>query len=742
MSLIETRAARLAAERDAVRAPPTAGSAPGDGRRAYLRAFADGVRATGPVPIQDLERGADAWRSLVPDSPEIRAELARLLGERHRFTRASVPRIARALGLDEPGVRRAHLEAAGEPLPRIYAHRLPATERLRWARSGLGERIDSLSPFWTAFALTLTETVGAGTLALPIAFAAVGPVAGAALLVLLGLVNLLTVACLAEASARSGSIRYGSAFVGRLVHDYLGAPASLLFRIALFAFCCIVLASYYTGFAATLASATGIAAPVWVALICGVGLCLVLCRSLVGTLASALLIGAINVSILVLLSVVALAHATPENLLHAPASPLDGRGLDPSHLELVFGVVMVSYFGHLSVSNCAQTVLRRDPGGRSLVRGTAAAMLVAIGIYCLWSVGVAGAVGAEALGGRTGTALEPLAERIGPEARALGVVFAVLGLGMSSVHFGLGIANMARELAGRCRVGATETRAGRRAEALAASAPVATVFVYVQWTYLNGTPSFTAPLELIGALLTPVLAGLFPVLLLLAGRARGLPARGAVLPSIVSNRAILSAVALLSFAGLLAHGLVLWEDWPRRAAALLVAAVMLGLCVDLVRRGAFAPTLHVGLRRLPGDGDVAEVSVALAGRAIERSVRLRHAGGAVSALRPDRTVRGFGALRTIAIAPPATRVCRVLVTALSVAADHEARALGGRLTLAGIGGATTAVELDPAAGSTRATVPGGIALAELSFASGHARPDGDRSARPRRPRSRRGERRE
>ena len=161
-------------------------------------------------------------------------------------------------------------------------------------------------------------------------------------------------------------------------------------------------------------------------------------KTLTGTLAAALVTGAVNITILLIISAIAMSHATVENILHMEIPGMGDRAFDASHIKLVFGVVLVSYFGHLSVSNCAKTVLEKDPTGRSLKKGTVAAMLVAILIYIVWTISVAGAVGREGLEGQNGTALIPLAEKVGPGIYLFGVVFAVLGLGMSSVHFGLG----------------------------------------------------------------------------------------------------------------------------------------------------------------------------------------------------------------------------------------------------------------------------------------------------------------
>src|SRR5262249_20323540 len=153
------------------------------------------------------------------------------------------------------------------PLAAIYAPGLPWRERLRWAWSGLANRLETLPPFWTAFALTLTETVGASILALPIALAGVGPLAGVLLLFILGLVNLLTIASVSEVMVRNGNVRYGYAFLGRIVSDYLGRVGSVVLAPTLGILNIVSLLVCYIGLAATLAGATGIPAVAWAALL-------------------------------------------------------------------------------------------------------------------------------------------------------------------------------------------------------------------------------------------------------------------------------------------------------------------------------------------------------------------------------------------------------------------------------------------------------------------------------------------
>src|SRR5262249_41808217 len=158
-----------------------------------------------------------------------RAALARLLGEKYRFSRQRVPRLRAALGLDDDAVQHAYQRLCGEPLETLYTSELSLTDRLRGSLAALGERGDARPPCWFAFAFCVTETVGASVLALPIALALVGPLAGVLLLVVMGIINLLTIVCMAEAAARSGAARYRNAYLGRLVEDFLGSWGSLLF---------------------------------------------------------------------------------------------------------------------------------------------------------------------------------------------------------------------------------------------------------------------------------------------------------------------------------------------------------------------------------------------------------------------------------------------------------------------------------------------------------------------------------
>src|SRR3712207_8853294 len=90
-----------------------------------------------------------------------------------------------------------------------------------------------------------------------------------------------------------------------------------------------------------------------------------------------------------------------------------GRALEPPILGLVFGFILAAYFGHLAVSTCARVVLRRAPSARSLIRGTAAAQVTTLLLFCLFVLAVNGAIRPQVLADERGRALEPLAAEVG-----------------------------------------------------------------------------------------------------------------------------------------------------------------------------------------------------------------------------------------------------------------------------------------------------------------------------------------
>ena len=412
---------------------------------AFLEAFSMGREPPVKPTVQHLERYAAQWAPLVPANPAVRAGLAHLLGRKYVFTRQAVSGIRAALGLDDDAVKRAYRRQYSADLDTLYAARVDLRDWLRWTWTALSARVDRLPPFWLTFGLTIAYSLSQAFLALPTGVAPVGALPGVVLVAVVGLVNVLTMACMAEACARSGDLRYGRAFVGRLVVDYLGREASALFSATTAIRTFLVMLAGSIGISLTLSTFTGIRAEAWMLALAVVEVYYISRKSANVTITTMLFLVSMNLLLLLLVATLALPWVEPANLLYMRVPLLAGRPFDPAPLKLVFGVVVMLYIGHVYVIQCAKIVLPRDPSARSLIRGTVAGTVVLITIFIVWVLVVNGAVGAEALAREKGTALTPLARQIGPAARVLGSLLVVLLLGMSCLRTSTVLFNLVRE---------------------------------------------------------------------------------------------------------------------------------------------------------------------------------------------------------------------------------------------------------------------------------------------------------
>src|SRR5262249_39293752 len=110
-----------------------------------------------------------------------------------------------------------------------------------------------------------------------------------------------------------------------------------------------------------------------------------------------------------------------------------------------------------SVLQGARVILPRDPDGRALISGTIAATAFVTVFMCLWAVAVNSALPAPWLTSEKGTALVPLAARVGPCVSAPGSVLACLMLGRSALGSSETLFYLIRE-----RLSAPTTRPGGR----------------------------------------------------------------------------------------------------------------------------------------------------------------------------------------------------------------------------------------------------------------------------------------
>jgi amino acid permease len=420
---------------------------------AFLEAFSMGRELPLRPTIQDLEHYAPQWTPLVPVNPQLRAALAHVLGQRYTFTSETVPRIRSALGLETESVQSAYRRLYRESLETIFAPQTKVADRLRWASAGIARWLEALPPFWAVVVLTVTLGLPQAFLALPIAVASVGPLPGVALVVILGFLNMLTMACMAETVARSGTIRYGSAYIGRLVADFLGSAGSVVLTLAVATIFFLALLASYIGLSATMASFTGIPAVLWAMLLAASAIYVLSRGSPNLTVTLMVLLATINISLILGLSFLALPHLRVDNLLTMAVPFLDKGPFKPSDVQRLFGVLLILYFTQALMIQIARVVFRRDPSSRSLIWGSAVGTACSTVLFCLWLLAVSGAVASGELAGQSGTAVVPLARQVGPVAGVLGAGLAVLLLGQTALRCSTVLFNLVRErLPGRPRV--------------------------------------------------------------------------------------------------------------------------------------------------------------------------------------------------------------------------------------------------------------------------------------------------
>lgn len=572
--------------------------------RAFLAALAQGRDVAAQATIQDLERYAQRWADLVPPDPLVRAALLHLLGERFVLPANALPSLRQALGADEPAIRTAYERLYATELTTIYAVRLPLGERVRWGRARASQRLETLPPFWTAFALTFTGTVGTTTLALPIAIATVGPAVGIGVLLGLAAVTILTIAAMSESVTRNGAIRYGSAYLGRLVADLLGSTAASLFTFAALFAVVFALLVRFIGFASILEGGLPVPAVAWAALLFLVNLRFLRRGTFDSTLASTLVVGAVNVALIVLLSMLALPHVSASRLSHADVPGIGGGSLDSSALGLVIGVVLGVYARHISVGSAAKLVLPRDPSGRSLLIGSIVGLAAAAILSCLWVFAVNGALAPATLAGERGTALPHLADLGGPAVDFAGALFAVLAMGMGSIAMSLALFYHVREW--------LPADVGHRVRFATGLAPIVALFVLVEWLLVTDRASFTAAIAFVNAITGPVLSGIFPILLLAASRRKGEYVPGTVW-RFVNHPVVAGALYAFFVAVLFLYGFVLWDDPVERVVAVASGVVALGATVLFAVRGSYRPQVVVELRAEADTGPVV-FNVTAAGR--------------------------------------------------------------------------------------------------------------------------------
>ena len=193
--------------------------------------------------------------------------------------------------------------------------------------------------------------------------------------------------------------------------------------------------AYYLGFARTVYSLTSISPVIVLGFLFLAGVYMALRGGLSAAASTALVIGFTNIILLVIIIAIALPHMKPGNLSYVNIPSFSTILGQREILASILGVILMTYFGHMSVSVCSRMALEREPGGRSLQWGAMTAQFVAMIFNVLWVLAVYGAVSRQAiLDDIASTSLTPLSAEVGLLVKLLGSAFVILGMGMGAIR--------------------------------------------------------------------------------------------------------------------------------------------------------------------------------------------------------------------------------------------------------------------------------------------------------------------
>lgn len=636
LSLIENRTAFLIEESQQITTMFLTERSAQQRHQAFLEAIALDRELPIQPTIQDLEYYGPRWAALVPDNPRVRAMVVHLLAQKYAFTYQATPRLRAALGLDDDVVQQAYQTLHHEPLESIFATQTRLSDRLRWYWTAVIQWPEALSPFWATFAMIVGLSLSPAVLGLPIAVAKLGPLVGVVLVIIIGFINVLTMAYMAESITRSGAFRYGRAFLGPFVANYLGSSSSTFLSLALMVRTFLAVLASSFGIVITLTNSTPVPTEVWVILLIFI-LFLLLRKSLKFSVTILVLLAALTFVFLLPLTFLAFTHIKLANLTYTSPS-FQENPFDPSNLQLVFGVIFLLYFGHIFTIHSAKVVLPRDPSGRSLIWGSIAGTACLTVFFSIWMLAMNGAIDPQALADHKGTVIIPLAEQIGGSVYLLGSILVVLLLGLSclrssSVLFKLVQERLPTRPESKAMLAAglnTETQwvgeivLSKQGRFFLSISPAIAALLLTEWFVTTGTASFSQVMSISGVIVNSMAAGIFPVLLLIASRRKG-ELRSGIAYRFLGHPVLLTTIYLLFLTIIFLHGLVIWQNPVEQAGALIAGTLIVGITIIIFRQGVFNRRLIVELREDQSKDKQSTFAVTVGGQPVTTEVQLGYA---------------------------------------------------------------------------------------------------------------------
>jgi amino acid permease len=284
-------------------------------------------------------------------------------------------------------------------------------------------------------------------------------------------VSLVSITAMAGAAARSSSVIMGRGRFARLVEEHLGRYAAKASAISSLLLWFGIIVVYVLGFGTTLSEVVGGRAVLWSLGVGAVVIAVVTTNARRLFVRAASSVATVNVVLLFVLIVLCLMHFRTSLFSHIGSPDIGGsiqrlvqRGFrEPTFdtpttlppvagassfrqtLDLVFGTALFVYAGQTALFSVAPEVLRADPSGRALVRGSQYAIIAAMVVNAGWVVVVLSAVpGKEFLELRSlGVAL--IGGVIGGPFKLIASTVVLLGFGVGAVNAAFASADIVTE---------------------------------------------------------------------------------------------------------------------------------------------------------------------------------------------------------------------------------------------------------------------------------------------------------
>ena len=111
------------------------------------------------------------------------------------------------------------------------------------------------------------------------------------------------------------------------------------------------------------------------------------------------------------------------------------------------------------------------------------------------------------------------------------------------------------------------------------------LFLLVEWLLINNAQSFTKPFGIAGVLTAPIFAGILPLLMLLASRAR--LSQASWRTRWLGHPLVVLLLGAIIAGDILLHGLVVWQNPLEQGLALAVLAGVITAVWRMWRKGQF-----------------------------------------------------------------------------------------------------------------------------------------------------------